>query len=76
MKHEDIRFKTRRTKATEIMEQDNGEIGKNQTIQIQKIYQITFDLSCIYSTRRNSRNYQKDVNGTMRSILWKKYLGS
>jgi len=28
MKHEDIRFKTRRTKATEITEQDNGEIGK------------------------------------------------
>jgi len=34
MKHEDIRFKSRRTKATEIMEtmdnkgQDNGEIGK------------------------------------------------
>jgi len=28
IKHEDIRFKTRRTKATEIMEQDNGEIGK------------------------------------------------
>jgi len=28
MKHEDIRFKTRRTKATDTMEQDNGEIGK------------------------------------------------
>ena len=28
IKHEDIRFKTRRTKAMEIMEQDNGEIGK------------------------------------------------
>ena len=28
MKHEDIRFKTRRIKAIEIMEQDNGEIGK------------------------------------------------
>ena len=28
MKHEDIRFKTRRTKAMEIMEQNNGEIGK------------------------------------------------
>jgi len=28
MKHEDIQFKTRRTKATETMEQDNGEIGK------------------------------------------------
>jgi len=28
MKHEDIRFKTRRTKAMEIMEQDNREIGK------------------------------------------------
>ena len=28
MKHEDIRFKTRRTKAMENMEQDNREIGK------------------------------------------------
>jgi len=28
MKHQDIKFKTRRTKAIEITEQDNGEIGK------------------------------------------------
>jgi len=28
MKHEDIRFKTKRTKAMDNMEQDNGEIGK------------------------------------------------
>jgi len=28
MKHENIRFKTRMTKAMETMEQDNGEIGK------------------------------------------------
>ena len=28
MKHKDIRFKTRRTKATETIEQDNGEISK------------------------------------------------
>jgi len=28
MKHEDIRFKTRRTKATDTIKQDNGEIGK------------------------------------------------
>jgi len=28
MKHEDIRFKTRRTKAIDTMEQNNGEIGK------------------------------------------------
>ena len=28
MKHKDIRFKTRRIKAIEIMEQDNSEIGK------------------------------------------------
>jgi len=28
MKHKDIQFKTRRTKAIETMEQDNGEIGK------------------------------------------------
>ena len=28
MKHENIKFNTKRTKATDIMEQDNGEIGK------------------------------------------------
>ena len=28
MKHKDIRFKTRRTKAMENMEQDNSKIGK------------------------------------------------
>ena len=28
IKHEDIRFKTKRTKAMENMEQDNGKIGK------------------------------------------------
>ena len=28
MKHEDIRFKIRRTKATETIEQDNREISK------------------------------------------------
>jgi len=28
MKHKDIRFKTRRTKAMDTMEQDNGEISK------------------------------------------------
>ena len=28
MKYKDIQFKTRRTKATETTEQDNGEIGK------------------------------------------------
>ena len=28
MKHQDIRFKTRRTQATETMTKDNGEIGK------------------------------------------------
>ena len=61
MKHEDIRFRTRRTKATETTEQDNGEI--------QKIYQGTFDLSYIYLTKRSLKNYQKDINGTMKSIL-------
>jgi len=30
MKHEDIRFKTRRTKAMDTMEQNNSEIGKGQ----------------------------------------------
>ena len=28
MKHKDIRFKTRRTKAMDNTEQDNGKIGK------------------------------------------------
>ena len=61
MKHEDIRFRTRRIKATETTEQDNGEI--------QKIYQGTFDLSYIYLTKRSLKNYQKNINGTMKSIL-------
>jgi len=30
MKHEDIRFKTRGTKATDNTEQNNGKIGKEQ----------------------------------------------
>jgi len=30
MKHEDIRFKTRRTKAMDTMEQNNSKIGKEQ----------------------------------------------
>ena len=30
MKHKDIRFKTRRTKAMDTTEQDNSEIGKEQ----------------------------------------------
>ena len=61
MKHEDIRFRTRRIKAIETTEQDNGEI--------QKIYQGTFDLSYIYLTKRSLKNYQKNINGTMKSIL-------
>jgi len=28
MKHQDIKFKTRRTQAMETIEQNNGEIGK------------------------------------------------
>jgi len=39
---------------------------KNQTRQIQKTYQITFDHSHIYSTKRNSKNYWKDMNETMK----------
>jgi len=30
MKHEDIRFKTRRTKAMDTIEQNNDKIGKEQ----------------------------------------------
>ena len=46
---------------------------RNSIGQIQKIYQNTFDLSCTYSTRRNLKNYQKDVNRIMKLILWKKH---
>ena len=42
-----------------------GKLERNQTRQIQKIYQNTFDHSHIYSTK-NSKNYQKDANGIMR----------
>jgi len=39
---------------------------RNQTRRTQKIYQIIFDYSHIYSTRRNSKNYWKGANGIMR----------
>jgi len=32
MKHKDIKFKTRRTQATESKEQNNGEIGKEPNV--------------------------------------------
>ena len=32
MKHQDIKFKTRRTQATESKEQDNGKIGKESDV--------------------------------------------
>jgi len=72
IKHEDIQFKSQRTKTMEIKGttdnkgQDNGEIGKKLDKQTQKIYQIIFDHSHIYSTRRSLKNYQKGVNGIMR----------
>jgi len=43
-----------------------GKLERNQTRQTQKIYQNTFSLSYIYSTRRNLKSYQKNVNGTTR----------
>ena len=42
------------------------KLEKNWTGQIQKTYQITFNLSHIYSTKRNLKSYQKDVNETMK----------
>jgi len=48
MKHEDIQFKSRRTKATETM----GKSERNQTRQTHKIYQNTFDHSHIYSIKK------------------------
>ena len=75
IKHKDIRFKTQRIKTMETIEtkeQDNSELARNQTEQIQKTYQSIFDLSCTYSTRKSLKSYQKDVNGTTKSILQKK----
>jgi len=43
-----------------------GKLERNQTKQTQKIYWIIFDYSHIYSTRRNSKNYQKGANRIMR----------
>ena len=48
-------------------EQDNGEIGKEPDKTNQKTYRNTFDLSPISLTKRNSKNYRKDVNRTMKS---------
>ena len=39
-----------------------GKLERNQTRQIQKIYQNTFDHSYIYSTKKNSKNHKKDAN--------------
>jgi len=49
-------------------EQDNGEIGKepDKTNQTQKIYQNTFGHSHICLTKRNSKSYRRDMNGTTR----------
>jgi len=43
-----------------------GKSERNQTRQTQKIYQNTFDYSHIYSTKRNLKNYQKDMDGITR----------
>ena len=56
MKHQDIKFKTRRTQETETKEQDNGEIGKEPNKMNQKTYQNIFDYLYIYSTR-SSKSY-------------------
>ena len=69
MTHKDIQFNSRQTKVMktkENQEQDNGEIGKNQTRQIQKIYLSIFDPTHICSTKRSLKSYQKDMNRTMK----------
>ena len=43
-----------------------ARLAKNQTEQTKKIYQITFDLLHIYSTKRNLKSYWKDMNGTIK----------
>ena len=68
MKHEDIRFKTRRTKAMEITEQNNRGIGKEPDNTSSEDLPDYIDPLCTYSIRKNSRNYQKDMNRTTRSI--------
>ena len=44
-----------------------AKLERNWIKQIQKIYQSIFDLSPIYSTRRNSKNYQSEENGITKS---------
>jgi len=73
MKHEDIRFKTKRAKAMETTEQDNGEIRKKLDKTNPENLLNIFDLSHTYSTRRSLKSYQKDENRTMKSTLWKKH---
>ena len=68
MKHEDIRFKSRRTKATETTdnkEQNNGVIGKEPD-KMNPEDLLEFNHSHIYLTKRSSKNYQKDTNEIMR----------
>jgi len=43
------------------------KLEKNWIKRIQKTYQSIFDPSHTCSTKRNLRNYWKDVNGTMKS---------
>jgi len=44
-----------------------AKLERNRIKQIQKIYQSIFDLSPIYSTRRNSKYYQSEENGITKS---------
>jgi len=43
-----------------------GKLERNQTRRIWKIYQNIFDHLHIYSTKINSKNYQKGMNGITR----------
>jgi len=69
MKHEDIRFKSRRTKATETMdnkELDNGEIGKEQDkTNSEDLPEYIQPFTHLFN-KRNLKSYWKDVNGTTR----------
>jgi len=49
-----------------VQNRTTAKLAKNWTRQTQKTYQIIFDLSYIYSTKRNSKSYWKDANRTMK----------
>ena len=56
IKHQDIKFRTRRTQATENKEQDNGEIGKeSDTMNLENLPEYI----CLFTYLFNKKKFKK-----------------